>query len=179
MAFDRAGWLLGAHREPSPNADVRPPLPTDLLVIHNISLPPGEFGSGDVFALFGNRLDPARHPFYRGIEGLRVSAHFVVERDGRVAQCVSIFDRAWHTGVSAWQGRERCNDFSVGIELEGTDDCDFTDAQYAALERLAAQLVAALPLRGAAGHSDIAPGRKTDPGTHFDWSRLGVIHRTV
>lgn len=175
MAFDRAGWLQGVRREPSANRDARPPVAIDLLVIHNISLPPGEFGSGDVFALFGNRLDPARHPFYREIEGLRVSAHFVVERTGRITQCVSVFDRAWHAGASAWQGRERCNDFSVGIELEGTDEQAFTDEQYAALERLAAQLVSALPLRAAAGHSDIAPGRKSDPGPHFDWSRLTTI----
>ena len=179
MAFDRAGWLPGVRREPSPNCDARPPLAVDLLVIHNISLPPGEFGSGDVFALFSNRLDTTRHPFYREIEGLRVSANFVIERDGRVTQCVSIFERAWHAGVSSWRGRARCNDFSVGVELEGSDDQAFTDDQYAALERLAAQLVAALPLRAAAGHSDIAPGRKTDPGPHFDWGRLTVVERQV
>ncbi|MBU3694825.1 MAG: 1,6-anhydro-N-acetylmuramyl-L-alanine amidase AmpD [Rhodocyclaceae bacterium] len=177
MAIDRAGWLRGVRRQPSPNVDARPPLPVELLVVHNISLPPGEFGSGDIFALFGNRLDPARHPFYRQLEGLRVSAHFVVERCGRITQCVSVFERAWHAGVSCWQGRERCNDFSVGIELEGSDDRDFTEAQYAALAGLAAQLVAALPLRAAAGHSDIAPGRKTDPGPHFDWSRLALPRR--
>lgn len=179
VTFDRRGWLPGVRAEPSPNFDARPVVAVDLLVIHNISLPPGEFGSGDVFALFGNRLEPAAHPFYREIEGLRVSAHFVIERDGRVTQCVSIFDRAWHAGVSSWQGRERCNDFSVGIELEGTDDCAFTASQYAALDRLAGQLVASLPLRGAAGHSDIAPGRKTDPGPHFDWARLTAIPRLV
>ena len=172
MAFDRAGWLQGVRHEPSPNFDARPSVPVDLLVIHNISLPPGEFGGGDIFALFGNRLDPRRHPFYREIAGLRVSAHFVLERDGRVTQCVSIHERAWHAGVSNWQGRERCNDFSVGVELEGTDHQPFTDAQYAALGRLVAQLVSALPLRAVVGHSDIAPGRKTDPGPSFDWSRL-------
>lgn len=178
MGFDRAGWLLGVRHDPSPNADARPPGPVDLLVIHNISLPPGVFGSGDVFALFGNRLDTTRHPFYRQLEGLRVSAHFVVERDGTVTQCVSVFERAWHAGVSCWQGRERCNDFSVGIELEGTDDQTFDDAQYAALECLSMQLIAALPLRGAVGHSDIAPGRKSDPGPGFDWLRLMTIaHR--
>ncbi len=179
MAFDRDGWLRGVRHEPSPNFDARPSAVVDLLVIHNISLPPGEFGSGDVFALFGNRLDAARHPFYREIEGLRVSAHLVVERDGHVTQCVSIFDRAWHAGVSSWRGRERCNDFSVGIELEGTDESPFTDAQYVALNRLVQQLVAALPLRAAAGHSDIAPGRKTDPGPCFDWARLAAIGRSV
>jgi len=179
MAFDRAGWLLGVRHEPSPNCDPRPAVAIDLLVIHNISLPPGEFGSGDVFALFGNRLDPAGHPFYRTLEGLRVSAHFVVERDGRVTQCVSLLDRAWHAGASVWRGRERCNDFSVGIELEGSDEQPFTDEQYVALQRLAAQLVAALPLLGAAGHSDIAPGRKSDPGPHFDWSRLNAIGHLI
>ena len=179
MAFDRAGWLAGVRSEPSANFDARPPLPVELLVIHNISLPPGEFGSGDVFALFGNRLDPQRHPFYRELEGLRVSAHFVVERSGRVTQCVSIFDRAWHAGASRWRDRERCNDFSVGIELAGTDDQPFTDAQYAALEQLAAQLVVALPLRAAVGHSDIAPGRKTDPGPCFQWERLRTIARSA
>lgn len=172
MAFDRAGWLLDVRHEPSPNFDARPPVPVELLVIHNISLPPGEFGSGDIFALFGNRLDPQRHPFYLEIKDLKVSAHFVVERDGCITQCVSIHERAWHAGVSVWRGRQRCNDFSVGIELEGTDDRPFADAQYAALERLAGQLVSALPLRAAVGHSDIAPGRKTDPGPYFDWSRL-------
>lgn len=177
MAFDRAGWLRGVRHEPSPNRDARPPVAVDLLVIHNISLPPGKFGSGDVFALFGNRLDAARHPFYREIDGLRVSAHFVVERDGRTTQCVSIFERAWHAGASSWQGRERCNDFSVGVELEGSDDRPFAEAQYSALEQLVRQLVVALPLRGAAGHSDIAPGRKTDPGPCFDWGRLTAIVR--
>jgi len=179
MAFDRRGWLQGVRAEPSPNCDARPALAVELLVIHNISLPPGEFGSGEVFALFGNRLDPARHPFYRELAGLRVSAHFVVERDGRVTQCVSIFDRAWHAGVSSWRGRERCNDFSVGIELEGSDQQAFTAAQYTALRRLVAQLVAALPLRGVAAHSDIAPGRKTDPGPHFDWSVLTLLERSA
>jgi AmpD protein len=179
LAFDRAGWLCGIRHEPSPNRDARPPVAVDLLVIHNISLPPGEFGSGDVFALFGNRLDAARHPFYREIEGLRVSAHFVVERDGRITQCVSVSERAWHAGASSWRGRERCNDFSVGIELEGTDESPFTDAQYVALDHLAAQLAAALPLRAVVGHSDIAPGRKTDPGPCFDWCRLTAIKRSV
>jgi len=177
VTFDRRGWLPGVRAEPSPNFDARPVVAVDLLVIHNISLPPGEFGSGDVFALFGNRLEPAAHPFYREIEGLRVSAHFVIERDGRITQCVSILDRAWHAGISRWQGRERCNDFSVGIELEGTDDRAFTDVQYTALDHLAKRLVAALPLRGAAGHGDIAPGRKTDPGPYFDWARLTAIPR--
>jgi AmpD protein len=179
MAFDRAGWLLGVRHEPSPNRDARPSVATELLVIHNISLPPGEFGSGDIFALFGNRLDAGKHPFYREIESLRVSAHFVVERCGGITQCVSVFERAWHAGASSWLGRERCNDFSVGIELEGTDQLPFTEAQYAALEHLAAQLVAALPLRAAAGHSDIAPGRKSDPGPCFDWGRLTAIKRSA
>lgn len=172
MSPDREGWLAGIRREPSPNCDERPPVPVELLVIHNISLPPGEFGTGDVFRLFTNRLDVAAHPFYREIEGLRVSAHFVIERDGRITQCVPVHSRAWHAGASSWRGRERCNDFSVGIELEGTDTEPFADPQYASLTTLARALVAALPIREVVGHSDIAPGRKTDPGPCFDWSRL-------
>ena len=172
MGFDRAGWLRGVRREPSPNCDPRPEQPVELLVLHNISLPPDQFGSGDIFALFGNRLDVTRHPFYQSIEGLRVSAHFVIERDGRITQCVPIHQRAWHAGVSSWQGRERCNDYSVGVELEGTDTAPFTSDQYMALTALAMQLMAELPLAGVAGHSDIAPGRKTDPGPHFEWPRF-------
>lgn len=172
MRFDRDGWLLGARRVPSPNVDPRPAQAVELLVVHNISLPPGEFGSGDIFALFQNRLDGSRHPFYGSLEGLRVSAHFVVERDGRLTQCVPLLQRAWHAGVSCWQGRERCNDFSVGIELEGTDIEPYTDAQYGTLIQLVRTIAVELPIRAVVGHSDIAPGRKTDPGATFDWHRL-------
>ena len=157
----------------SPNCDARPEGETvSLLVIHNISLPPGQFGGPGVEQLFGNRLDPLEHPYYAGLHGLRVSAHFFIRRDGALIQLVPCGLRAWHAGVSSWRGRERCNDFSIGVELEGSDEIPFTDAQYATLDRLVTALRAAYPSMDVAGHSDIAPGRKTDPGPHFDWGRL-------
>lgn len=171
---DAAGWLAGARHIASPNCDARPAgeAPT-LLVVHNISLPPGEFGGPGVIELFENRLDPAAHPYYATIQGLEVSAHFFIRRDGELIQFVSCDERAWHAGASSWRGRERCNDFSIGVELEGTDALPFTDAQYAALAELARALRMTYPgLVDAAGHSDIAPGRKTDPGPHFDWDRF-------
>jgi AmpD protein len=171
--LDAEGWLLGARRVPSPNCDARPHgEAVSLVVIHNISLPPGEFGGPGVEQLFTNRLDPHEHPYYAGLRDLRVSAHFFIRRDGELIQFVPCGLRAWHAGVSAWQGRERCNDFSVGIELEGTDDMPFTDRQYAVLNNLLAVLRATYPIRDVAGHSDIAPGRKTDPGAGFDWNRV-------
>lgn len=144
----------------------------ELVVIHSISLPPGEFGGDAVSELFTNRLDWDAHPYFQSIRGLEVSAHFFIRRDGSLIQFVPCARRAWHAGKSSWLGRERCNDFSVGIELEGTDDQPFTDAQYAALIPLLAALKAAYPIRAVIGHSDIAPGRKTDPGPHFAWQRL-------
>jgi len=167
------GWLETAQRIDSPNFDARPTadLPS-LIVIHAISLPPGCFGSDDIVALFTNRLDPDRHPYFRDIAKLRVSAHFLVRRDGGVIQFVSCNARAWHAGMSSWRGRERCNDFSIGIELEGCDDMPFESAQYDCLSTLVETLVRHYPIAGLTGHSDIAPGRKTDPGPHFDWSRL-------
>ena len=167
------GWLSGAQRIDSPNFDARPPgaAPT-LLVVHAISLPPGQFGAGAVEQLFTNRLDHDAHPYYAGLRGLRVSAHFYVRRDGGLLQFVSTSDRAWHAGASSWRGRTRCNDFSVGVELEGCDEQPFEAAQYAQLACLAARLAATLPLTDVAAHSDIAPGRKSDPGPHFDWQRL-------
>lgn len=171
--IDAAGWLVGVHREPSPNFDDRPAgEPPTLLVVHAISLPPGEFGSDDVLAFFANRLAPERHPYFPTICPLRVSAHFFIRRDGALVQLVSCDKRAWHAGVSSWQGRERCNDFSLGVELEGCDDQPFEAAQYAALAQLVALLAQRYPLRHMTGHSDIAPGRKTDPGPLFAWSRL-------
>ncbi|MCZ7009701.1 1,6-anhydro-N-acetylmuramyl-L-alanine amidase AmpD, partial [Salmonella enterica] len=147
---------------PSPNFDPRPPgMPVDLLVIHNISLPPGEFGSDDIEALFLNRLDPARHPFFATIHEVRVSAHFLVRRSGELLQFVSCAERAWHAGQSAFFGRERCNDFSIGIELEGCDTLPFEPAQYDTAAALSRLLVRAYPIAAVAGHSDIAPGRKT------------------
>jgi AmpD protein len=146
-----------------------------LLVIHNISLPPGCFGSGDIEALFCNALDCSSDPFYAELEGLEVSAHFLIDRDGELSQFVSVYERAWHAGVSSWAGRENCNDFSIGIELEGTDTLAFTGAQYLALSRLIRELWQVFPTLsrgGIVGHSDIAPGRKTDPGPAFEWVRL-------
>lgn len=170
---DAAGWVSGVRRIPSPNRDARPPGEAiSLVVIHNISLPPGEFGGPGVIELFTNRLDPTAHPYYETLRDLRVSAHFFVRRGGELIQFVPCGERAWHAGVSCWRGRERCNDFSLGIELEGTDDLPYTDAQYAALNHLLAALRAAYPIADIVGHSDIAPGRKTDPGPHFDWGRV-------
>jgi AmpD protein len=171
--LDGAGWLEGGRRVESPNWDARPEgMAIELVVIHNISLPPGQFGGSGIVELFTNRLDPAGHPFYAGIEGLRVSAHFLIRRDGELIQFVPCGGRAWHAGASSWRGRERCNDFSVGIELEGTDDLPFTDAQYECLDGLLAALYRRYPIADLVGHSDIAPGRKTDPGPCFDWERV-------
>ncbi len=171
MQIDAEGWLAGAERVPSPNCDERAAGDIDLLVIHNISLPPDEFGGDGVQCLFTNTLDRNAHPYYRTIPEGRVSSHFYIRRDGQLIQFVSVLQRAWHAGASAWQGRARCNDFAIGIELEGSDNVPFTDAQYVALDALTQALRAALPIRGIAGHSDIAPGRKTDPGPYFDWLR--------
>lgn len=176
MKLDAQGWISGARRIASPNFDQRPPgTPVDLLVIHNISLPPGEFGGDAIIRLFTNTLDTALHPYYAQLRGLKVSAHFLVRRDGEIIQFVACGKRAWHAGVSSWHGRERCNDFSIGIELEGDDYQPFADAQYAALTRLTRLLRRAFPVGGIAGHSDIAPGRKTDPGPHFDWQRYSRL----
>ena len=167
------GWIAGARRVRSPNRDRRPPgAEVSLLVLHAISLPHGEYGGDAVERLFTNRLDPAAHPSFADLAGLRVSCHFFVRRDGGLIQFVPLQQRAWHAGASRWRGRERCNDFSVGIELEGTDDSRFADAQYAQLANLARSLYVLLPLRQWAAHSDVAPGRKADPGAYFDWARL-------
>ena len=156
----------------SPNCDDRPPGATvELLVIHAISLPPGEFGGPGIDELFLNRLSPAEHPYYAQLAGLKVSAHFVVRRDGAVTQFVSCRKRAWHAGESSWRGRGRCNDYSIGIELEGGGDVPFEAPQYDVLVRLTGALRLAYPIVDIAGHSEIAPGRKTDPGSHFDWAR--------
>ena len=175
MQLDPAsGWCHGVQVCPSPNFNERPAGEISLLVIHNISLPPAQFATGKVQEFFQNRLDVTEHPYFAGIADLRVSAHFLIERDGSVTQFVSCLERAWHAGVSMLEGRETCNDFSVGIELEGTDDLPFSDAQYQALITLTRQLQTAFPaITGAriCGHSDIAPGRKTDPGPAFDWAR--------
>jgi AmpD protein len=146
-----------------------------LIVVHAISLPPGEFGGPGIEELFLNRLDHAAHPYYAGITGMRVSAHFLVRRNGACTQFVPCSKRAWHAGESHWRGRARCNDFSIGVELEGTDEVAFEDAQYETLARLTRGLKDAYPIADIAGHSDIAPGRKTDPGPHFDWPRYRAL----
>jgi N-acetyl-anhydromuramoyl-L-alanine amidase len=157
----------------SPNHDERPPgTEISLVVLHSISLPPGEYGGGDIERLFTNCLDPQAHPYFREICGLKVSAHFLVRRDGSVVQFVPVERRAWHAGASSWRGRSRCNDFSVGIELEGAEEEPFEPAQYQSLISLIQRLRTTLPLRHLAAHSDVAPGRKTDPGARFDWPRL-------
>lgn len=172
MNIDAAGLVDEALYAASPNCDERPSdAVIELLVIHNISLPPGVFGSAAVTDLFLNRLDPVAHPYFATIAGLRVSAHFFIRRDGALLQFVPCALRAWHAGQSLWRGRGRCNDFSIGIELEGTDEVPFTDAQYVRLGALARALHARYPIAASVGHCDIAPGRKTDPGPHFDWQR--------
>ena len=177
MRVDAAsGWLDAARRVPSPNCNARPAgTVPELLVVHNISLPPGEFGGPWIDALFTNTLDPEAHPYFREIAGLEVSAHVLIRRDGECVQYVPFHERAWHAGQSAYCGRENCNDFSIGIELEGADDIPFEPVQYQRLAELVAALLKAYPTLSAerlAGHSDIAPGRKTDPGPAFDWARL-------
>jgi AmpD protein len=170
------GLVEGACFIASPNCDERPAgTPIDLLVIHSISLPPGEFGGPGIVEFFTNRLDPAAHPYYAGIAGLKVSAHFLIRRDGALIQFVPCQMRAWHAGASCWRGRERCNDFSVGIELEGSEATPFEDAQYRQLAALTRALGAAYPVREIVGHDDIAPGRKADPGPHFDWQRYRAL----
>ncbi len=172
MKIGANGWVSGLRRIASPNCDARPSgTVIDLLVIHNISLPPGEFGGQAIAQLFTNTLDTAAHPYYAQLEGLEVSAHFLIRRAGEIIQFVPCGKRAWHAGASLWQGRPACNDFSLGVELEGGDDVPFSDQQYAALIRLTRRLKRAYPIRHIAGHADIAPGRKTDPGPCFDWPR--------
>ena len=176
MRIAEDGLLEGVRFMASPNCDARPAgVPIELVVIHNISLPPGEFGGPGVIDLFMNRLDPAAHAYYAGITHLRVSAHFLIRRDGGIIQFVPCVQRAWHAGVSLWRGRERCNDFSVGIELEGGDEIPFEDAQYACLVRLIDALKGRYPIVDITGHADIAPGRKTDPGVAFEWHRINSI----
>ncbi|MFM1911275.1 MAG: N-acetyl-anhydromuranmyl-L-alanine amidase [Pseudomonadota bacterium] len=157
----------------SPNIDARPnPEDISLIVIHNISLPPNQYGGNGVIELFTNQLNPDEHPYYAEIAHLKVSSHFFIRRDGELIQFASCNDRAWHAGASNWQGRERCNDFSIGIELEGSDFEAFEPMQYETLETLIASIKARYPIEAITGHSDIAPGRKTDPGPYFNWSRI-------
>lgn len=173
MDLDQNGVFAGMRYIASPNCDWRAhPADVRLLVVHNISLPPGEYGGDSVIKLFTNQLDPAAHPYYATLHGLRVSAHFFIRRDGELIQFVPCNKRAWHAGASSWRGWERCNDFSIGVELEGDDATPFTEAQYEQLGSLIVPLQTAYPGLAIAGHADIAPGRKTDPGAHFDWARL-------
>ena len=175
LSLDLVGWLSPARQLPSPNCDPRPDGQViELIVIHNISLPPGVFDGDAVIDLFTNQLDWDANPYYQDIRDIKVSAHFFIRRDGTLIQFVPCSLRAWHAGVSSWQGCERCNDFSIGIELEGTDDLPFTNAQYATLAPLVRQLKQAYPIQAVVGHSDIAAGRKTDPGPYFDWQRLAT-----
>ena len=170
------GWIAGLPRIVSPNHDDRPAgAPVTLIVIHAISLPPAQFGSDDIARLFTNTLDPSAHPYFATIDHLKVSAHFLIRRDGAAIQFVSCDQRAWHAGVSQWNGRPRCNDFSIGIELEGCDDLPFEDVQYAQLKAMTDLLRRHYPIEAVAGHSDVAPGRKTDPGPYFDWHRLSGL----
>lgn len=168
-----AGWLTGVRHVPSPNFGPRPAdAVIDLLVIHAISLPPGEYGTGQVDRLFTNQLDWDAHPYFQTIRGMEVSAHFLIDRLGIITQYVSVDDRAWHAGQSCWRGRSHCNDDSVGIELEGLDGDTFEPAQYNSLTWLCQALAAVCPVRHVAGHEHIAPGRKPDPGPGFDWTAL-------
>lgn len=172
-AIDEAGWCAAAERMPSPNCDARPDgTAIDLLVLHNISLPPGEFNGAAIGQLFTNTLDCDAHPYFDALRGMRVSAHFLVRRDGSLIQFVATHARAWHAGISCHRGRVRCNDFSIGVELEGCDTMPFEPAQYRSLAALTRALCNAMPLRSVAGHSEIAPGRKTDPGPFFDWDHF-------
>ena len=170
------GWMISARQIESPNVDDRPVGEAiSLVVVHAISLPPAQFGSDDIVRLFTNTLDPEAHPYFSRISALRVSAHFLIRRDGVLIQFVSCLRRAWHAGESSWNGRERCNDFSIGIELEGCDELPFEEAQYLRLFDLIQSLRACYPIVAVVGHSDIAPGRKTDPGQCFDWPRLAAL----
>lgn len=173
LKLDDLGFLADIRIIASPNCDERPPdCSIELIVVHAISLPPGEFGGDGVLELFTNRLDPNAHPYYLAIAHLRVSAHFFIRRNGEIIQFVSCLGRAWHAGASLWRGRENCNDFSLGIELEGEDHMPFSDAQYTSLIDLCRLLRQTYPIAEITGHSDIAPSRKTDPGPYFDWPRL-------
>lgn len=179
---DRSSGLVeGADFIPSPNQDERPPgCVPELIVVHGISLPPGEFGGPWIERLFTNSLEAAAHPYFEQIRDLRVSSHVLIRRDGSLLQFVPFDMRAWHAGQSCWRGRERCNDFSIGIELEGVDSGPYEEAQYTTLAGLVVALLDAYPaLRpdAIAGHCDVAPGRKTDPGPAFEWPRLHALVR--
>lgn len=174
FTIDSSGWCAQAERQPSPNCDARPEgADVTLIVVHNISLPPNEFGGEWITDLFLNRLDPNAHPYFATIHTFEVSAHFLIRRDGALIQYVSTQDRAWHAGASNWRGQTRCNDFSIGIELEGCDNKPYTAAQYTQIAALTQSLRDRYPrINGVAGHHEIAPIRKTDPGAYFEWARF-------
>jgi len=173
----QAGWLREARACPSPNCGARPAgVEITLVVVHSISLPAGEYGGDAIERLFTNRLDPAAHPSFESLRGLEVSAHFVIRRDGELIQFVSCDERAWHAGRSAWRGRGDCNDWSIGIELEGLEGRTFEAAQYTRLAQLLRMLAARYPVDEAVGHEHVAPGRKFDPGPGFDWA---LLHRRL
>lgn len=176
LRVDTSGWLQGVRHAASSHFNERPgDGRITLIVLHGISLPPGEFGGAFVQDFFSGRLDPCAHPFFETIRELHVAPHLFIDRGGDCVQFVSFHERAWHAGRSSWAGREECNDYSIGIELEGTDTEPYTEPQYRALERILPVLIEAYPgigEQGVVGHADVAPGRKTDPGPAFDWSRL-------
>jgi N-acetyl-anhydromuramoyl-L-alanine amidase len=167
---DRSGIVRAAAQIPSPNFDDRPAgTRITLVVVHGISLPPGEFGGPWIVELFTNRLNNAAHPYFATLAGQKLSTHFLIRREGSIAQFVPCAYRAWHAGVSSWRGHDQCNDYSIGVELEGTDEVPYTELQYAALAALTRALKRRYPIRDVVGHCDIAPGRKSDPGPSFDW----------
>jgi AmpD protein len=176
LIIDNSGWLKTVEVIRSPNCDARPDnIKLKLIVIHGISLPPMEFGGGYIQQLFCNQLDGNAHEYFAGICEIKVSAHCLIERDGNIIQFVSFLDRAWHAGASVWRGEHNCNDFSIGIELEGSDETNYANQQYSQLSKLLASLLdryQGIAVDAVCGHSDIAPGRKTDPGPAFDWQRL-------
>lgn len=172
MKLRRSGWLSGVRQVASPNHDARPSgCPVTMLVVHAISLPPDQFGGPEVEQFFTNVLDISEHPYFQQLKDVRVSSHFFIRRNGQVVQFVSCSRRAWHAGVSSWKGRSRCNDFSIGVELEGCDTQPFDHRQYQALAKLTRVLRRTFPVTDIVGHADIAPDRKTDPGPFFDWEQ--------
>jgi len=176
----RSGVLHGARYLPSPNCDARETAQVDVLVVHAISLPPNQFGGSEVEQFFRNQLDHSAHPYFETLRDKRVSAHFYIRRDGEIVQFVPVGRRAWHAGESCWKGRSCVNNFSVGVELEGSDDTPFTDRQYEALAELTVAICGhyrGITLGNVCGHSDVAPGRKTDPGPYFDWPRYRDLCR--
>ena len=176
MSNWNAGWLDGVQHIASPNFGPRPlNMPIDMVVVHSISLPPGQYGGDEVAQLFTNQLDWDGHPYFDQIRGAEVSAHFFIRRNGDIIQFVSVLDRAWHAGRSHWQGRDNCNDFSVGIELEGLEDHPFDSPQYESLARLISELRTDWPIATVLGHEHIAPDRKRDPGQAFDWAHLAQL----